>query len=121
AETSADLRWINAGDPKTLDPGQMTWGQDIRLANALWEGLYRFDSAMPDPQPGVAERVDLSDDRTVYTFHLRDDARWSNGDPVTADDFVFAWRRVLEQAGGYTSLMFYIAGAQEYAQALRAV
>lgn len=120
-EKPADLRWINAGDPKTLDPGQMTWGQDIRLANALWEGLYRFDSATPDPQPGVADRVDLSDDRTVYTFHLRPDARWSNGDLVTAGDFVFAWRRVLEQAGGYTSLMFYIQGAQEYAEALRAV
>lgn len=118
-EQRADLRWVNAGDPKTLDPGQMTWGQDIRLANALWEGLYRFDSTSMQPQPGVAERVDLSDDATVYTFHFRPNARWSNGDPVTPADFVFAWRRVLEQPGGYTSLMFYIAGAQEYAEAMR--
>ncbi len=121
AEAPADLRWINAGDPKTLDPGQMTWGQDIRLANGLWEGLYRFDSTTMEPQLGVAQRVDISNDRTIYTFHLRPDARWSNGDPVTAHDFVFAWRRVLEQNGGYTSLMYYIDGAQEYAEALRTV
>src|SRR5690606_736376 len=76
AQAPADLRWINAGDPKTLDPGQMTWGQDIRIANALWEGLYRFDSTSMKPTLGAAERVDLSDDRTVYTFHLRADARW---------------------------------------------
>lgn len=120
-EQRANLRWINAGDPKTLDPGQMTWAQDIRLANALWEGLYRFDSTSMQPQLGVAERVEISEDRTVYTFHLRENARWSNGDPVTAHDFVFAWRRVLEQPGGYTSLMYYIKGAQAYAEALRAI
>jgi oligopeptide transport system substrate-binding protein len=115
----ADLRWVNAGDPKTLDPGQMSWGQDIRLANALWEGLYRFDSTRMQPQPGVAERVDISDDRTTYTFHLRPAARWSNGDPVTAHDFAFAWKRVLDQPASYTSLLYYIDGAQAYADAMR--
>jgi oligopeptide transport system substrate-binding protein len=118
-EGQADLRFVNAGDPKTLDPGQMSWGQDIRLANALWEGLYRFDSTNMQPQPGVAERVEISDDRTVYTFHLRPTARWSNGDPVTAGDFAFAWKRVLDQPASYTSLFYYIDGAQGYSEALR--
>ncbi len=118
-ETPADLRWINAGDPKTLDPGQMSWGQDIRLANALWEGLYRFDSAEALPQPGVADHVDISPDSLTYTFHLRNNARWSNGEAVVAGDFVFAWKRVLDQAGDYTSLFFYIEGAQDYAAVLR--
>lgn len=116
AEKPADLRWINAGDPKTLDPGSMSWGQDIRLASALWEGLYRFDSTSDQPQPGVAQSVDVSPDGCTYTFHLRPGALWSNGDHVVAGDFVFAWKRVLDQPAGYTSLLFYIDGAQEYCQ-----
>ena len=67
--------------------------------------------------PGAADRVDLSPDRTVYTFHLRDDGRWSDGSLVTTDDFVFAWTRMLQEPGDYTYLLYYIQGAEEYQKA----
>jgi oligopeptide transport system substrate-binding protein len=113
----ADFTFVNRGDIKTLDPNRMSWLQDIRIGLALWEGLYSLDPATLDPVPGTAERIDVSDDGTVYTFHLLPTARWSNGDPVTADDFVFAWRRMLEQPGDYTYLFFYIKGAKAYQEA----
>ena len=67
-------------------------------------------------EPGPRRRrasVDVSDDKTVYTFHLRPEAKWSNGDPSTAHDFVFAWRRMLEEPGEYTYLFYYIKGAED--------
>src|ERR1700753_1483706 len=85
-------------DVKTLDVGEMSWMNDIRTAMALWEGLTTYGS--PDngkdltPLPGAAESWDISPDGKTYTFHLRKEGRWSNGDPVTADDFIFAWKRV---------------------------
>ncbi|MFW5966990.1 MAG: peptide ABC transporter substrate-binding protein [Persicimonas sp.] len=67
-------------------------------------------------RPGVAESFEVSDDGETYTFNLRDDARWSNGDPVTADDFVFAWKRVLtpDFSANYAPLFFVIEGARDY-------
>jgi oligopeptide transport system substrate-binding protein len=112
-----DFAFINRGDIKTLDPNRMSWAQDIRIGYALWEGLYRLDPATLDPELGAAERVDLSDDKTVYTFHIRPDARWSNGDPLEAKDFVFAWRRMLEEPDEYSYLLFYMKGARAYSEA----
>src|SRR5262249_24058018 len=80
-------------------------------------GLYALDPDTLDPIPGAAEKIDISDDKLTYTFHLRPDGRWSNGDPVTSADFVFAWRRMLEEPGDYTYLLFYIHGAREYSDA----
>ena len=110
----ADFTFINRGEIGTLDPKGMSWLQDIRVAYALWEGLYSLDPQTLDAIPGAADRVELSPDRKIYTFHIRDTARWSNGDPVVAGDFVFAWKRALEEPQDYTYLMFYIQGAQEY-------
>jgi oligopeptide transport system substrate-binding protein len=104
-------------DVLTLDPNQMSYGQDIRLANAIWEGLYVYHPKTLEPIPGVARSCDVSADKKVYTFHLRDNARWSNGDPVTAKDFAFAWRRMLESPGEYTYLHYYIRGAKPYLDA----
>jgi oligopeptide transport system substrate-binding protein len=113
----ADFTFINRGDIKTLDPRRMSWAQDIRVGLALWEGLYSFDPRTLDPIPGSAHKVELSDDKLVYTFHIRPEAAWSNGDPLRAADFVWGWRRLLEQTGDYTYLLFYIKGARAYSEA----
>jgi oligopeptide transport system substrate-binding protein len=114
----ADFVFINRGEINTLDPNQMSWLQDIRVAYALWEGLYGLDPETLEAEPGAAGRIDISEDRTVYTFHLRPEGRWTNGDTVTAHDFVFAWRRMLEQPGKYTYLLHYIRGALEFQEAV---
>src|SRR5688500_3001365 len=116
-ERRADFTFINRGEIGTLDPNRMSWLQDIRVGYALWEGLYAHDPQTLEPVPGAAASVDINSDKTVYTFHLRPEGRWSNGDPVTAGDFVFAWRRMLESPGDYTYLLHYIRGAQQYQQA----
>lgn len=110
----ADFTFINRGEIGTLDPNRMSWSQDIRVGYALWEGLYTLDPLTLEAIPGVAEKIDISEDKRVYTFHLRHDARWGNGDEVLADDFVFAWRRMLEQPGDYTYLFHAIRGARKY-------
>jgi oligopeptide transport system substrate-binding protein len=111
----------SADDVKTLDPGKMTWMNDIRCAMALFEGLTMYDTRDKcQPMPGVAQGWEITADRRTYTFHLRAEARWSNGDAVTADDFVFAWRRALNPATGadYIGLLKYIEGAEELTAAL---
>ncbi len=112
----------NMDDIKTLDVGKMSWQSDIRTAMGLWEGLTSYNPKDLSILPGVAERWEVSPDQKFYTFHLRKNARWSDGDPVTAHDFVFAWKRVLTPvtAGDYISLFFSIQGAEEYYNALAA-
>ena len=110
----ADFTFVNRGDNKTLDLGVMSWNMDIRIAYALWEGLFTPDPVTFKPIPGVADRMEASPDKRVFTFHLREGARWSDGHDVTTADFVFGWRRMLEQPGEYTYLFEYIRGAKEY-------
>ena len=112
-----DFSFFNRGDIKTLDPNRMSWAQDIRIGYALWEGLYRLDPETLDPELGSAERVEVSDDKTVYTFHIRGSAKWSNGDDLQAKDYVFAWRRMLEEPDEYSYLLFYMKGARPYSEA----
>lgn len=80
--------------PTTLDP---TKGQSIgdnEIQHAVTEGLTRNTAG--DVQPGVAESWDISEDGLTYTFHLREDAKWSDGEPITAADFEFSWKRLLD-------------------------
>lgn len=116
------LTFAIADDIKTLDPGKMSWMNDIRAAMGLWEGLCASDPQTMKPIPGVAESWDISDGGATYTFHLRPNAKWSNGEPVTAQDFLFAWQRVLTPATGadYSELFNCITGVQEYAKAYAA-
>src|SRR5215213_6903859 len=72
----ADFRFIPRGDVITLDPNQMSYLQDIRIAYSIWEGLYQPDPQTLEPVPGVASSVDINDNKTIYTFHLRPEAKW---------------------------------------------
>lgn len=113
----ADFSFINRGDIYTLDLNQMSYMQDFRLTYGIREGLYSPDPKTFRPTPAGAVSHELSDDKRVWTFRLRSEARWSNGDPVTAHDYVFSWRRMLEDPGEYTYLFYYIKNAHAYQKA----
>lgn len=106
----------NGAEPRNLDPQVVNAYTDYNILIALFEGLTVFDEATSLPVPGVAESWDVSTDGLVYTFHLRPDAKWSNGDPVTADDFVFSFERILspELASEYAYMLSPIRGAEDY-------
>lgn len=117
-QPKADFSFINRGDVNTLDLQRMSWMQDFRVARCLYEGLVKNDVFSWDytTRPGVAESWEVSADGTTYTFHLRADARWSNGAPVTAGDFVYSWRRAMlpDTASDYFKLFQVVAGAAEF-------
>ena len=94
ADKRADLVILNGAEPESIDPAVITGQLEGRVCYALFEGLLHFDR-FGKPQPGIAESWDLSNDGKIYTFHLRANARWCNGDPVTATDFLKSWKRVL--------------------------
>ena len=100
----------NLTEPTDLDPHVITSTQDFNIVFTLLEGLTTPDPKDLHPTPGAAQSWDVSPDNTVYTFHLRPNARWSNGDPVTAQDFLYAYRRILTPAlGSEYSYMLYVA------------
>ena len=111
----ADLVLVNVSEIFTLDPQRMTWMQDLRMAYCLYEGLARWNNDDFSVQPAAA-RWTVSHDRRTYTFTLRPDARWSNGDPVSAHDFVYAWRRAIlpDTAAQYSGLFMLIDGAESF-------
>jgi oligopeptide transport system substrate-binding protein len=84
------------------------------------EGLVSVHPVDLTPTPGVAESWEISDDGLIYTFHLRDTAKWSNGDPVTAMDFVYSWKRSLtpELGNQYAYMLFPVLNAEEYSKGL---
>lgn len=115
----ADFTFINRGDITTLDVHQMSWMQDLRLARLLCEGLVRPNIFTHEYtlEPAAAESLpEVSPDGRTYTFRLRRDARWSNGEPVTAGDFLFSWRRAMlpENSTDYTTLFWLVEGGREF-------
>ncbi len=112
----ADLRYISAVELRTLDPQRMTWLEDIRVAECMFEGLVRVEVPSLQIGPATASHWSMSPDGLTYTFHLRPDARFTNGDPVTSEDFRFAWRRAMmpDSAADYAQLFFVIKGAREF-------
>src|SRR5688500_4424396 len=86
-EAEADFRFINGTEPKNLDPHLATGEPEGRVLLNIFEGLMRLGAKTLRPIGGVAKSYDLSEDETRYTFHLRDNARWTDGRPVTAHDF----------------------------------
>lgn len=113
----ADLVFINGVEPESLDPAIISGQPEGRLVMALFEGLTSRDAGGAIG-PGMAERWEISPDGLEYTFHIREAARWSNGDAVTAHDFANSWERTLNPAttSPYSELLFYVDGAEDYAK-----
>ena len=111
-----DLVFVNRGDVFTLDPQRMSYITDFRLAYALYEGLVRWDIDDFSILPAAAESWQVTSDRLTYTFRLRPEARWSNGAPLSAHDFVYAWKRPLlpDTAADYSNMFFVIGGAEDF-------
>lgn len=108
----------NGADPADLDPHLATGVAEYKILSALFEGLVIPDPKTLDPLPGVAESWEISDDGLVYRFRLRSNARWSNGDPLTAEDFRYAYQRILTPALGseYAKMLFPIKNARAFQQ-----
>lgn len=107
---------LTSNEPRTIDPQRVSWLDEIQLAGAMFEGLTRLNAETFQPEPAVASRWEARTDRLTYVFHLRPEARWSNGDGVTAEDFRFAWLRALDpkSEAQYAHLLFVLRGAEDY-------
>lgn len=90
-----ELRWSNGGLPRVFDPAMVAAAPDTDAVRAMFEGLTEWDARTLAPVPGVAIEWSASRDFKEWTFHLRRDARWSNGESVTAEDFVRSWQRAV--------------------------
>jgi oligopeptide transport system substrate-binding protein len=110
------LHWGNGTEPQSLDPHIATGVPEHHIISSLMEGLVHKDGETLEPRPGVAKSWDISADGRVYTFYLRQDARWSNGDLHNAHDYVWSWWRALQPALGnlYAYMYFPIANAKAY-------
>jgi oligopeptide transport system substrate-binding protein len=93
---SQEFRWSDGGLPKIFDPALAVAPPDTDAVRAMFEGLTDYDRKTLTPLPGVAERWESANDSREWIFYLRKNARWSNGDPVTANDFVRSWQRTLQ-------------------------
>ncbi|MDA1071134.1 MAG: peptide ABC transporter substrate-binding protein [Proteobacteria bacterium] len=112
---AAAIHLGNGTEPESLDIHQSSGVSEANIQRDLFEGLI---AEGPDASliPGAAESWEISEDGMVYTFHLREDGRWSNGDPVTAGDFVYAFRRGLapETAAAYAFILYPVLNAEQY-------
>ena len=106
----------NAAEPQDLDPDAITVYTDSHIAYALFEGLTKLDPKTSLPVPDLADGWEVSPDGKVYTFHLRPGASWSDGDPVTAGDFVYSFHRILSPAFGslYSYMLWPITNAEAF-------
>jgi len=106
----------NQTEPQELDPHIVTGVPEFHILQALFEGLVIAEPQHLKPVPGIASSWEVTPDGLNWTFHLRTDARWSNGDTVRADDFRFSWQRILSPALGseYAYMLFCIKGAEAF-------
>ncbi len=117
----AEFTFNNGTEPKSLDPAQVTGSPEGRIVRALFEGLYRPNPETLEPLPAMALTANpdeiLSKDGRVYTFPLRTGAVWSDGQPVTAEDFRWSWQRLLHPETGsqyHFVLSAYVVNAAKY-------
>src|SRR5712664_102632 len=110
------LRYVSGSEPETLDPQIPNLQNEARICMALYEGLAEYDPKTGEPVPALAERWEVNKDSSEFVFHLRRTGRFSNGDPITARDFVYTIRRGLnpETASRYASLAHPIKYAEAY-------
>lgn len=106
----------NAAEPADLDPHTSTVLSDQNILMALFEGLTALDEKTAQPVPAAAERWESSADGLTWTFHLRAGLKWSNGEPLTAQDFVDSWRRALTPALAADNAwyLYDVAGAEDF-------
>jgi oligopeptide transport system substrate-binding protein len=102
-----ELRWSNGKSPKTLDPARASAAPETDIVRAVYEGLTDLDSKTLTAIPGVAEKWSSADGDRTWTFQLRKDARWSNGERVTAGDFVRSWKRLRDLGDKTGSVYLY--------------
>ena len=113
------LRYSVGTEPETLDPRKSTGIPESTVEAQLFEGLTTLD-AKNSPVPAMAEKWEISPDGLKYKFHLRPGVKWSNGDPVTAYDFEYAWKTTLspELGSKYSYQLFYVKNGEAYNQGL---
>jgi len=106
----------NGAEPKDLDPHVITGVPENHIMLALFEGLVNADPKDLHPIPGMAESWEISQNGTVFTFKIRKNAKWSNGDAFTANDFVYSWKRILtpKMASEYAYMLFVVKNAEKF-------
>src|SRR5215207_8576303 len=109
-----EFRWSDGGLPKVFDPARAAAPPDTDAVRALFEGLTDYEPGTLRPAPAVASRWEPAEGGRRWTFHLREGARWTNGDPVTAQDFVRSWRRTLRlgERAPHAALLSNIEGVE---------
>ncbi len=114
---SGVLHFGNSAEPQDIDPHTTTGVPESHIVWALFEGLVNKHPETLQPVPGVAERWETSGDGKIYRFHLRRNAKWSNGDSITAEDFRWSWWRALQPKLGneYAYMLYPIRNAEEFA------
>ena len=110
------LKITVGAEPEDIDPHVVTGVPEHHIIAALTEGLVAEDPVDLHPVPGVAEKWEVSEDGKVYTFQIRENAKWSNGDPVTSTDFAESYKRILTPAlaSKYAYMLFVMEGAEDY-------
>jgi ABC-type oligopeptide transport system substrate-binding subunit/DNA-binding SARP family transcriptional activator/predicted Ser/Thr protein kinase len=106
------------GEPFNLDPARSAWVQSIQVINQLFSGLVDLSPDM-EVVPDVARSWEMLEGGRKFVFHLRDDVRWSDGVPVTAADFEYAWKRTLDPVTGFTNIgrsLYDVKGARAFQQ-----
>jgi oligopeptide transport system substrate-binding protein len=112
------FRYVTGDEPESLDPVVSSGQPEARIYMALFEGLVEYHPKTMLPIPALAETWEINNDYSEFTFHLRKNGRWSNGDPIDANDFAYSFRRALakETASRSASFGYYIKYAQPFNQ-----
>ena len=110
------FRYVTGDEPESLDPVVSTGQPEARIYMALYQGLVEYHPKTMEPEPALAERWQPNNDSSEFKFYLRQNGRWSNGDPIKAQDFVYSFRRALahETASRNAYLAYYIKYAQDF-------
>jgi oligopeptide transport system substrate-binding protein len=112
--TSSVLRYWNAAEPRAIDPHKTAGVPEANIMMNIYERLTNYDAQTLEPVPGIAERWEALDQAQNWRFYLRRNAYWSDGHPVTAQDFVWAWKRAVTPATAtpYVNLLYYVKNAE---------
>jgi oligopeptide transport system substrate-binding protein len=112
------LHYGNGAEPQGLDPHVVTGVPESHIVRALFEGLAVKNPITLESEPGVAERWAISEDGRVYTFYINPEAKWSNGERMTASDYVWSWNRALHPDTGslYAYMLYPIVNSEAYSK-----